>query len=140
VISTNVGYTQGNVPNPSYEEVCTGTTGHTEAIRIIYDPSVVNYQSLVQLGLNRLGDDVYKLNQVGNDRGTQYRSGIYYHSNEQRQIAEEMLAKYADRGEVQIELKKTEVFYIAEEYHQQYLLKGGQSAKKGSSESIRCYG
>lgn len=140
MISTNVGYTQGNVPNPSYEEVCTGTTGHTEAIRIIYDPSVVNYQSLVQLGLNRLGDDVYKLNQVGNDRGTQYRSGIYYHSNEQRQIAEEMLAKYADRGEVQIELKKTEVFYIAEEYHQQYLLKGGQSAKKGSSESIRCYG
>lgn len=83
---------------------------------------------------------MYKLNQVGNDRGTQYRSGIYYHSNEQRQIAEEMLAKYADRGEVQIELKKTEVFYIAEEYHQQYLLKGGQSAKKGSSESIRCYG
>lgn len=140
MISTNVGYTQGNVPNPSYEEVCTGTTGHTEAIRIIYDPSVVNYQSLVQLGLDRLGDDVYKLNQVGNDRGTQYRSGIYYHSNEQRQIAEEMLAKYADRGEVQIELKKTEVFYIAEEYHQQYLLKGGQSAKKGSSESIRCYG
>ena len=78
---------------------------------------------------------------MGNDRGTQYRSGIYYHNEEQRKIAEELLQSYAVADkEVFTEVKEAKVFYTAEEYHQQYLLKGGQSAKKGSSESIRCYG
>ena len=142
VISTHVGYTQGQKENPTYEEVCTGTTGHTEAIRIIYDPSVVSYKSLVQLGLDRLGEDVYKLNQVGNDRGTQYRHGIYYHDDEQRRVAEELLNELRQKKdkEVVTELKEAKIFFMAEEYHQQYLLKGGQSAKKGANESIRCYG
>mmetsp|Transcript_27442 Transcript_27442/g.42282 ORF Transcript_27442/g.42282 Transcript_27442/m.42282 type:complete len:418 (+) Transcript_27442:75-1328(+) len=141
VVSTAVGYTQGEKVNPSYEEVCTGSTGHTEAIQVVYDPNVASYRSLLHLTFNRLGDDIYKQNQVGNDRGTQYRSGIYYHDEEQRQIAEELLESYAtaDR-EVFTEVKEAKVFYTAEEYHQQYLLKGGQSAKKGASESIRCYG
>jgi len=141
VVSASVGYTQGDKVNPSYEEVCTGTTGHTEAIQVVYDPNVVSYRSLVDLAFNRLGDDIYKPNQVGNDRGTQYRHGIYYHNEEQRQVAEELLSSYAiaDR-EVFTEVKQAKVFSTAEDYHQQYLLKGGQSAKKGASESIRCYG
>lgn len=143
VISTHVGYTQGHKESPTYEEVCTGTTGHTEAIRIVYDPNIVSFKSLVQLGLDRLGDNIYLLNQVGNDRGTQYRHGIYFHSNEQRRIAEELLLEQRRRGggrEVLTELKKAQTFYMAEEYHQQYLMKGGQSAKKGADETIRCYG
>jgi len=141
VISTHVGYTQGHKDNPTYEEVSAGTTGHTEAIRVIYDPNVMPFSSLVQLALDRLGDDVYKLNQAGNDRGTQYRHGIYYHDDEQKQVAEELLKGYG-RGdrEVMTEVEESKVFYMAEDYHQQYLLKGGQSAKKGGSESIRCYG
>lgn len=141
VVSTAVGYTQGEKVNPSYEEVCTGTTGHTEAIQVVFDPSVASYRSLLHLAFNRLGDDIYKQNQVGNDRGTQYRSGIYYHNEEQRKIAEELLESYAVADkEVFTEVKEAKVFYTAEEYHQQYLLKGGQSSKKGASESIRCYG
>jgi len=103
----------------------------------------VTYKSLVQLGLNRLGDNIYILNQVGNDRGTQYRHGIYYHNNMQRKIAEEILLEYGsrnDKREVMTELKAASSFYIAEEYHQQYLMKGGQSAKKDAEETIRCYG
>ena len=141
VVSTSVGYTQGEKVNPSYEEVCTGTTGHTEAIQVVYDPNEVSYRALVHLAFNRLGDDIYKQNQVGNDRGTQYRHGIYYHNEEQRQVAEELLSSYASADrEVFTEIKEAKIFYTAEEYHQQYLLKGGQSAKKGASESIRCYG
>ncbi len=141
MISTQVGYTQGKKEFPTYEEVCSGTTGHTEAIQIVFDPSIVSYKALVQLGLDRLGENVYLLNQVGNDRGTQYRHGIYFHDDEQRRIAEELLIERRSRGkEVMTELKKAQMFYMAEKYHQQYLLKGGQSAKKGAKETIRCYG
>lgn len=141
VISTHVGYTQGHKEYPTYEEVCTGATGHTEAIRIVYDPNVVSYKSLVQLGLDRLGDNIYLLYQVGNDRGTQYRHGIYFHNDEQRKVAEELLLDRRSGGrEVMTELKMAQTFYMAEKYHQQYLLKGGQSAKKGAAETIRCYG
>jgi len=141
VVGTHVGYTQGQKENPTYEEVCSGTTGHTEAIRVIYDPNSVSYSSLVQLALDRLGGDVYKLNQVGNDRGTQYRHGIYYHNDEQGKVAKELLKGHGSGdGEVMTEVEEAKIFYVAEDYHQQYLLKGGQSAKKGASESIRCYG
>mmetsp|Transcript_22130 Transcript_22130/g.53621 ORF Transcript_22130/g.53621 Transcript_22130/m.53621 type:complete len:414 (+) Transcript_22130:115-1356(+) len=141
VISTHVGYTQGQKENPTYEEVCTGTTGHTEAIRIIYDPDIASYKSLVQLALDRLGGDIYKLNQVGNDRGTQYRHGVYYHNDKQKEVVEELFSGLGSEGrEVMTELKESDIFYMAEEYHQQYLLKGGQSAKKGAGETIRCYG
>ena len=141
VVSSHVGYTQGQKENPTYEEVCTGTTGHTEAIRIVYDPKVASYESLVKLGLDRLGADVYKKNQVGNDRGSQYRSGIYYHNDDQKKIAEKMLEELGSGDkEVQTECKSASTFYMGEDYHQQYLLKGGQSAKMESTETIRCYG
>ncbi|KAL7544831.1 hypothetical protein ACHAWF_008195 [Thalassiosira exigua] len=142
VISTQVGYTAGHKENPTYEEVCTGATGHTEAIQVIYDPNAVSYESLVRLGLDRLGEDVYKLNQVGNDRGTQYRHGVYYHDDDQRDAAAKLLEELRrdDRRDVQTELEEVGTFYPAEEYHQQYLLKGGQSARKGARDAIRCYG
>ena len=114
VVSTHVGYTQGQKENPTYEEVCTGTTGHTEAIRIVYDPKVTSYESLVKMGLDRLGADVYKKNQVGNDRGTQYRSGIYYHNDDQKKTAEAMLEELGSGDkEVQTELKQASTFYVA---------------------------
>jgi len=143
VVSTEVGYTQGAKEDPTYEEVSSGTTGHTEAVRVVYDPDEVTYGELVELGLSRLGQDVYELNKVGNDRGTQYRSGVYYHDDEQREAAErsvERLRKDGGGREVMTEVKEATVFYPAEEYHQQYLLKGGQSARKGETEGIRCYG
>lgn len=140
VISTHVGYAQGHVRNPTYEEVCTGTTGHTEAIRIVYDPTIVSYSALVQLGIERLGDNIYKLKQVGNDRGTQYRHGIYYHNDEQEEVALKLLLSVSDGREVMTEVKRVKEFYMAEDYHQQYLMKGGQNAKQGADEAIRCYG
>ena len=142
VISTHVGYTQGHVANPTYEAVCTGKTGHTEAIRVVYNPSVVSYAKLVQLGIDRLGDNIYKLNQVGNDKGSQYRHGIYYHNDKQKAIALELLARVdvSNNAEVMTEVKQAAEFYMAEDYHQQYLMKGGQSAKTGATETIRCYG
>merc|ERR1712232_935263 len=82
VVGTKVGYTQGHDtdPTPNYEMVCSGETAYTEAILVMYDSSIVAYERLVKLAIERLGDSVYLLNQVGNDVGTQYRSGIYYHN------------------------------------------------------------
>ena len=143
VVSTKVGYTQGEKIDPTYKEVCSGTTGHTEAIQVVFDPVKVSFERLVELGMERLGESKYLLNQVGNDRGTQYRHGIYYHSDSQREVAEKVLSEIAPKANgtpCQTELKEATIFYDAEDYHQQYLLKGGQSAKKGASETIRCYG
>ena len=138
VAGTAVGYTQGEKLNPTYKEVCSGTTGHTEAIQVIYNPDIVSYEKLVSIGLERLGDSRTLVNQVGNDRGTQYRHGVYYHNDEQKDIAEKVIASY---GELCVtECMETSKFYNAEEHHQQYLLKGGQSAKKNAKETIRCYG
>ena len=138
VVGTKVGYTQGEKENPAYKEVCSGTTGHTEAIQIVFDPSVVSYEKLVHIAMDRLDDNKYLENQVGNDRGTQYRHGIYYHTSEQREIAQKILNTFGEHCKT--ELEQATVFYDAEDYHQQYLLKGGQSAKKGDDTMIRCYG
>mmetsp|Transcript_20907 Transcript_20907/g.31856 ORF Transcript_20907/g.31856 Transcript_20907/m.31856 type:complete len:393 (-) Transcript_20907:272-1450(-) len=148
VVGTKVGYTQGekSAVNPTYQEVCSGSTGHTEAIQVVFDPAVVSYKRLCQLAVDRLSANgsIYLKNQVGNDRGTQYRHGIYYHDEEQRVIAKEILdgvlPRVGDGVECQTELEAATVFYDAEDYHMQYLLKGGQSAKKGVTETIRCYG
>ena len=143
VVSTAVGYTQGSVEQPSYEAVCSGTTGHTEAVRITYDPSVVTYQRLCDLLVERLGDNIYLLNQVGNDRGTQYRHGIYPEDEEQMALAKktlEAVPTHPSLGAAQTEVVQADIFWDAEDYHQQYLQKGGQSAKKSAKETIRCYG
>jgi peptide-methionine (S)-S-oxide reductase len=138
VVGTAVGYTQGPMMLPTYKEVCSGTTGHTEAIAVTYDPSVVSYEKLVRMAMDRLGENKYLLNQVGNDQGTQYRHGVYYHSPEQKKIAEEIVGHYGE--DCVTECKPAQKWWPGEEYHQQYLLKGGQSARKGESSVIRCYG
>lgn len=138
VVGTAVGYTQGDVVDPTYQQVCAGTTGHTEAILVIYDPETVSYEALVDVAMDRLGENKYLLNQVGNDKGRQYRHGVYYHTPAQKQMAQKVLASFG--ADCVTECKPAGVFYFAEDYHQQYLLKGGQSARKGDTTVIRCYG
>ncbi|CAB9519973.1 Peptide methionine sulfoxide reductase MsrA [Seminavis robusta] len=138
VVGSAVGYTQGDKENPTYNEVCSGTTGHTEAVLVKYDPDVVSYDRLVHLAMDRLGENKYLLNQVGNDKGSQYRHGIYYHSDEQKEIAEQIIQSYGEGCKT--ECLPASKWWPAEDYHQQYLLKGGQSAKKSDKSVIRCYG
>ena len=138
VVGTSVGYTQGEKTNPTYNEVCSGTTGHTEAISVIFDPDVVSYERLVQLAMDRLGENKFLLNQVGNDKGTQYRHGVYYHTPEQKEIAKRVVGKYGD--DCVTECLPAKKWWPGEDYHQQYLLKGGQSARKQDTSVIRCYG
>ena len=143
VIATKVGYTQGKMLNPTYEQVCSGSTGHTECVQVMYDPKEVTYARLCDLFWERLGESRFLKNQVGNDRGTQYRHGIYWHSDEQKQVAETSLAAIAAKNSaraVETELAKADKFWNAEDYHMQYLQKGGQDARKAATETIRCYG
>lgn len=105
---------------------------------VTYDQDVISYEKLVHFAMDRLGENKYLLNQVGNDRGTQYRHGIYYHSDNQKAWAEEIVKSFGD--DCKTEVLAASRFWDAEEYHQQYLLKGGQSARKGDDSSIRCYG
>lgn len=137
VVGSHVGYTQGQKDDPTYQEVCSGSTGHTEAIQIIFDPSKVSYEELVKIGLERLGESRSLINQAGNDKGTQYRHGIYYHNFEQMLLAKSAIGSYPGCVTECCEAMK---FFKAEDYHQQYLLKGGQSAKKNADEIILCYG
>lgn len=143
VAGTKVGYTQGIQPNPTYEQVCNGKTRHREAVTVIYNPDEVTYEELIQVALGRLDQttDVLKLHELfatdGDDESDQYRHGFYYHTDEQKRLAEEIIA--AD-SRFRIELLPASRFYEAEEYHQHYLLKGGQSSRKGAKETIRCYG
>ena len=116
------GFAGGTVPNPSYEEVCTGSTGHAEASQIVFDPSVVSYSDLLEIFWKT--HDPTTLNRQGNDVGTQYRSVIFFHTPEQKRIAEE-LKRRLDSAKVFDEPIVTEIvpytnFYKAEDYHQNY--------------------
>ncbi|WP_457647410.1 peptide-methionine (S)-S-oxide reductase MsrA [Profundibacter sp.] len=122
---TMVGYAGGYTPNPSYDEVCTGQTGHNEVVRLIYDPAVVSYETLLKTFWE--GHDPTQGMRQGNDRGTQYRSGIYTYTGEQLAQAEASRAAFAPRleeagfGAVSTEILLAPEFYYAEDYHQQYL-------------------
>ena len=144
VVATSVGYTQGERDEPSYEQVCSGTTGHTEGVQVVFDPREVTYERLLEVFWERLGDDRYLKDQVGNDRGTQYRHGIYPRGAEQTEAAEASLAAASaaapEGSTVYTEVCAAKKWWMAEDYHQQYLQKGGQSAKKDALETIRCYG
>jgi peptide-methionine (S)-S-oxide reductase len=142
VLQTEVGYTQGSVPNPSSESVQTGTTGHVEAVRIVYDTDAISYEELLQFFWDII--DPTTLNFQGNDTGTQYRSGIYCYSDQQQLAAEksrEELQKTLENVIV-TEIKSAEGFpwFPAEQQDQRYLEKGGQCGDKGCSDPIRCYG
>lgn len=147
VAGTAVGYAQGQMEKPTYEAVCSARTGHTEAVRVVFDPKVVTFEKLLDTFWERVGRNATTLNKVGNDEGPQYRSGIYYHSEEQQRVAEKSALELQMKlGEpVVTEVQASEPFWLAEDYHQQYLAGGGrgnrpQSAEKGCTDTIRCYG
>jgi peptide-methionine (S)-S-oxide reductase len=127
VYSTMVGYAGGFTPNPTYREVCSGMTGHNEVVRVVFDPKLVSYDELLETFWNE-HDPTQGMRQ-GNDRGTQYRSGIYYYSEAQRLAAEASRDKFqkalsaAGKGTITTEIVPAPEFYYAEEYHQQYLAK-----------------
>jgi len=125
VLETTVGYTGGTVPNPNYHLVCTGMTGHAEAIQIEFDPAKLTYEQL--LGYFFRMHDPTTLNRQHNDAGTQYRSAIFYTSDEQKQVAERVKAQVDKSGKwkrpIVTEITKASQFYSAEDYHQKYLVK-----------------
>lgn len=127
VYSTSVGYAGGYTPNPTYQEVCTGQTGHNEVVQVVYDPKQISYEQLLKVFWEN-HDPTQGMRQ-GNDVGTQYRSGIYTYSDEQQKLAEAARAAYqsalnkAGYGKITTEIIPAPAFYYAEGYHQQYLAK-----------------
>ncbi|MFA7594254.1 MAG: peptide-methionine (S)-S-oxide reductase MsrA [Thiohalobacteraceae bacterium] len=125
VYSTAAGYAAGHTPNPTYQEVCSGQTGHNEVVRVVFDPAKITYADLLRV-FWEAHDPTQGMRQ-GNDVGTQYRSGIYVYSEDQRRVAEATRARYqaaltaAGRGTITTEILAAPAFYYAEEYHQQYL-------------------
>jgi peptide-methionine (S)-S-oxide reductase len=122
VISVESGYMGGKNPNPTYEDVCGGRTGHAEVVQITFDPAVVSFKEILEVFF--VIHDPTTLNRQGNDSGTQYRSAIFYHSPEQKADAAQVIANLSGaklwRDPVVTEVTPATVFYIAEEYHQQY--------------------
>jgi peptide-methionine (S)-S-oxide reductase len=125
VVSTSVGYEGGFTPNPTYEEVCSGRTGHAETVRVVYDPARVSYQDLLRTFWE--SHDPSQGMRQGNDMGSQYRSAVFYKSDAQRAEAEQSRDAYQKRladagyGEITTEIVPAGEFYFAEDYHQQYL-------------------
>lgn len=127
VISQKSGYTGGKTKNPTYKEVCTGLTGHAEAIEIIYDPTKITYEDLLKVFWET--HDPTTLNRQGNDAGTQYRSAVYYMNEEQHKIAEAYKIQLNQSGvykdPIVTEITKADVFYPAEDYHDDYFNQNG---------------
>jgi peptide-methionine (S)-S-oxide reductase len=127
VYTTAVGYAAGITPNPSYQEVCSGRTGHTEAVLVVFDPGVISYEQLLKLFWE--SHDPTQGMRQGNDVGTQYRSGIYCYTDAQLEAAKTSRDMYqevlraAGYGEITTEILPAPTFYYAEDYHQQYLAK-----------------
>ena len=127
VYSTAVGYAAGHTPNPTYREVCSGMTGHAEVVLVVFDPKTIGYDDLLKVFWEN-HDPTQGMRQ-GNDVGTQYRSGIYYHDDEQRRAAERSRDAFqtqltaAGYGVITTEILPAPEFYYAEDYHQQYLAK-----------------
>jgi peptide-methionine (S)-S-oxide reductase len=153
VVGTTVGYSQGFTVNPTYDEVCTGTTHHREAVQVVFDTTVTSFPVLLQTALKLLAatakpssssslllgvSQLFETEEEKNSPSKQYRHGVYYHTEDQRLAAEATID--LDHNIYEIELLPAKTFYTAEDPHQQYLLKGGQSARKGAKEPIRCFG
>lgn len=121
------GYSGGNVPNPTYKEVCDGTTGHAECIEVVYDPNELSFDELLEVFWQT--HDPTTLNRQGNDVGTQYRSVIFYHNDEQKQKAEKYKADLNKSGAfpdpIVTEIAPAATFYVAEDYHQNYYNNNG---------------
>jgi len=127
VSSTMVGYTGGAFENPTYEDVCSGTTGHAEAIQVEYDPTITSYEELLMIFWSNHNPTT--LNRQGPDVGEQYRSAVFYHTQEQEAVAQKMKEKLQAAAmkrfdkKIVTEIKQASTFYKAEEYHQKYLEK-----------------
>ncbi|BAZ39471.1 peptide methionine sulfoxide reductase [Calothrix sp. NIES-4101] len=139
VFSTAVGYAAGYTPNPTYKEVCSGMTGHNEVVLVVFDPKVISYTEILKTFWEN-HNPTQGMRQ-GNDTGTQYRSGIYTYSPEQKQLAESSRKMYQEAlnssgyGEITTEILDAPEFYYAEDYHQQYLAKnpGGYCGLGGTN-------
>lgn len=129
VKSTQVGYTGGQLPNPTYEEVCTDRTGHAEAVEVEYDPNEISYEELLDVFWSNHNPTT--LNRQGPDVGIQYRSAIFYHNDEQKMIAEKSKQTLDKSGKygapIVTQIVPAPTFYKAEEYHQKYFKKNGLS-------------
>jgi peptide-methionine (S)-S-oxide reductase len=142
VYSTAVGYSAGLTPNPTYQEVCTGLTGHNEVVLVVFDPQKISYSQLLQVFWE--SHNPTQGMRQGNDTGTQYRSGIYTFSEEQGRLAEASKAAYqaaltqAGYGEITTEILPAAPFYYAEEYHQQYLAKNPNGYCGLGGTSVTC--
>ena len=127
VVSVTSGYSGGTVKNPSYKDVCTGTTGHAETIKVVYDTDKLNFADILQAFFS--AHDPTTLNRQGNDEGTQYRSAIFYTNAEQKKIAEQIKNELNESGaykeKVVTEITPFHVFYAAEDYHQNYYKENG---------------
>lgn len=130
VFATAVGYLGGLTDNPTYEDVCSGTTNHAEVVRVVYDPRRVSYEQLLEIFW--ANHDPTTLNRQGPDMGTQYRSGVFYHDEKQAEIARAMLKKLDGSGQfrrpIVTEITPAGTFWMAEDYHQQYLEKRGAAS------------
>ncbi len=130
VFSTAVGFTGGQIPHPTYDDVCTGLTNHNEVVKIIFDPTIISFKQLLVVFWE--SHNPTQGMRQGNDRGTQYRSGIYTFSKEQQDIAIKSQEQYqeqlftAELGKITTEILNAPKFYYAEDYHQQYLAKKPQ--------------
>jgi len=142
VISTAVGYAGGFTPNPTYEEVCGGRTGHAEVVRVVFDPARISYDELLRVFWEE-HDPTQGMRQ-GNDVGTQYRSAVYTHSAEQQQAAEASRDAYqqalsaAGYGQITTDVAEAPPFYFAEDYHQQYLAKNPDGYCPVHSTGVAC--
>ena len=142
VWSTAVGYTGGSTPYPTYEEVCSGRTGHAEAVLVVFDPEQVSYEELLQV-FWEAHDPTQGMRQ-GNDVGTQYRSAVYYASEEQRVAAEASLAAFQQKltdagyGTITTTVEPVGPFYYAEPYHQQYLVKNPYGYCPDNGTGVSC--
>ena len=127
VYTTAVGYAGGFTPNPTYEEVCSGRTGHTEAVLVVFDPKVTSYENMLRVFWE--SHDPTQGMRQGNDMGTQYRSAIYTYGDEQARIADESRKMFQEKlgekgyGDITSEIRPAPEFWYAEDYHQQYLAK-----------------
>lgn len=142
VVNTAVGFMGGYTPNPTYEESCTGRTGHTETVRVVFDPSVASYADLLRLFWEN--HDPTQLNRQGNDTGTQYRSAIFPVTDEQLSEAQASLASFQENlkakgyGAITTEITPGQVFYYAEGAHQQYLYKNPNGYCPNHATGVKC--
>lgn len=122
VVSVESGYSGGHTENPTYREVCSETTGHAEVVNVTFDPNEISFKEILQVFFSV--HDPTTLNRQGNDIGTSYRSAIFYHSDEQKRIAEEVIREVTEEAvyddPIVTEIKPFDKFYVAEDYHQEY--------------------